>query len=310
MNHIPLGQGREFDAIRDLVKRWGSAAGGIGDDAATIDVPRGEQLVISVDAFVANRHFKPAWLAAAEIGYRATAAALSDLAAMAATPVGVLLALNVPDDWRDKVGDIGDGVAQAVRQAGTVILGGNISDATELSITTTVVGHAFAPLSRRGAAVGDRLYVTGKLGGPGSAIAAWSSGTTPSALARERFAHPVPRIREARWLANAGATACIDISDGLMADAHHLAAASDRAIEMHIERVPCISGVGGRDASRSGEEYELLVCAPRLDAAAFHAAFGLPLTDIGSVIAGPAGVTALERGARVAGVAGHDHFSE
>jgi thiamine-monophosphate kinase len=305
-----LGEGREFDTIRDFVKRWGDVANGIGDDAATLDLPRGEKLVVSVDAFVAGRHFEPAWITPREVGYRATAAALSDLAAMAALPLGVLFAVTVPDDWRDKLGAISDGVADAVREAGTKIVGGNIAGGSELSITTTVLGSTFEALRRSGAAVGNRLYVTGTLGGPGAAVAAWKSGAKPSAIARGRFAHPIPRIREARWLADRGATACIDISDGLIADARHIAAASARHVEIHLDRLPTVEGVSIADAVQSGEEYELLVMAPSLDAGAFRATFGVPLTEIGAVVDGAPGVTALEHGARVAAVAGHDHFSK
>jgi len=307
--HVQLGRGHEFDSIRDLVNRWGDAATGIGDDAATLDIPRGERIVVSVDSQVAGRHFDPAWIQPREIGYRATAAALSDLAAMAALPLGVLFAINVPDAWRDKLGDIADGVADAVRVVGATIVGGNIAAANELSITITVLGHAFESLTRGGAAVGDHVYVTGRLGGPGAAVAAWKAGVEPSEVARARFAHPVPRIREARWLADHGATACIDISDGLVADAHHLAAASGRLIEVHLDRLPVIAGVSAADAARSGEEYELLVSAGGLDTAGFASAFGVPLTEIGSIVAGHQGVTTLGGGVLVAAVGGHDHFS-
>jgi thiamine-monophosphate kinase len=307
---VHLGGGREFDTIRDFVARWGDASAGIGDDGATLGLPRGEKLVVSVDTFIEGRHFESSWITPREIGHRATAAALSDLAAMAALPLGVLFAVNLPDAWRDRLGAIADGVADAVRESGTTVVGGNIAAGTELSITTTVLGHAFESLARGGAAVGDRLYVTGTLGGPGAAVAAWKSGAKPSAIARTRFAHPVPRIHEARWLIDRGATAGIDISDGLVADAGHIAAASGRSIEIHLDRLPSIEGVTFADAARSGEEYELLITAPSLDAGAFRATFGLPLTEIGVVAAGGPGVSTLEHGARVAVVAGHDHLSK
>lgn len=309
-DNTPLGEGHEFDAIRAILARWGDVATGIGDDAATVEVPRGEQLIVSVDAFVAGRHFEPAWLTPDEIGYRATAAALSDLAAMAALPIGVLLAINLPGEWRDRLGLIADGIGRAVRDVGAKIVGGNLTTSAELSITTTVLGHAREGLGRRGATIGNRLYVTGRLGGPGAAVAAWKRGVEPTELARARFAHPVPRIREARWLADRWATACIDISDGVIADAGHIAAASGRCLEIHLDRLPTIDGVTAVDAARSGEEYELLVTGPELDARAFTAAFGIELTEVGAVVEGPAGVTALDNGARVAPIPGHDHFSE
>ena len=96
---IPLGRGREFDAIRALLARWGDRAVGVGDDAAVVHVPRGDELVASVDAAIENRHFRDDWLTPREIGYRAVTAALSDLAAMAAQPLGILLALALPERW-------------------------------------------------------------------------------------------------------------------------------------------------------------------------------------------------------------------
>ena len=169
-DRIALGPGREFDAIRAMVERWGSRARGIGDDAAIITMPRGDALIASVDSSVEGRHFRRGWLSPREIGCRAVVAALSDLAAMAARPLGVLVALAVPVSWRSDLTAIADGIGNAVERARTVILGGNLSDAGELSITTTVLGSAFAPLTRAGARVGDRVYVTGRLGGPGSVL--------------------------------------------------------------------------------------------------------------------------------------------
>src|SRR4051794_31527869 len=94
-----LGAGLEFEAIRAMIARWGDRASGIGDDAAVLRVPRGDALVASVDTSIENRHFRPEWLTPREIGYRAVTAALSDLAAMAASPLGVLVALALPERW-------------------------------------------------------------------------------------------------------------------------------------------------------------------------------------------------------------------
>ena len=97
----------------DLLGRWGDRARGVGDDAAILDVPPGEQLVVSTDSSIEDRHFRRAWLSPREIGYRATAAALSDLAAMGARPLGVIVAIAVPTDWRDSIGDLADGIGEA-----------------------------------------------------------------------------------------------------------------------------------------------------------------------------------------------------
>lgn len=304
-----LGAGREFDAIRDLVSRWGDLATGIGDDAASLQVPRGDQLVVSVDTCVEGRHFRSEWLTPNEIGERAVAAALSDLAAMAAAPVGVLVAINLPAAWQERLGSIGDGIGAAVRGAGTKILGGNLSSADGLSITTTVMGHAFRPIGRRGARVGDNVYVTGRLGGPGAALRAWMEGRAPDPAHRRRFVAPQPRLAESRWLASRGMRACIDISDGLVADAGHLAAANALALEIDLGQLPCIAGVAPAEAAASGEEYELLLTAVSMNADEFAATFDASLTEIGRVVAGSAEVRVMENGARVAAPRGHDHFS-
>ena len=310
----PLGPGREFDAIRELLARWGDRARGIGDDAAVLDVPAGEKLVVSTDASVEGEHFRRGWLTSTEIGYRATTAALSDLAAMAASPFGVLVAIALPDGWREELGALADGIGEAAAAAGAPIVGGDITRGTHLAITVTVLGSALQPLMRSGARPGDRIHVTGRLGGPARALAALAGGQAPDPTARERFSHPVPRIREARWLAARGATCAIDISDGLVADAGHLAAASGARIVLELDRVPVVDGADPTGAAASGEEYELLVALPpSVSVHDFEQLFRLPLTAIGEVqqprAGHAAGVETTHRGERVAPPRGYDHFS-
>ena len=125
------------------------------------------------------------------------------------------------------------------------------------------------------------------------------------------FRSPAPRIQEAQWLAAAGATAAIDISDGLSGDAAHLAAASGARLAIDVDAVPCASGADVSTAQRSGEEYELLLATRTpFDARAFLKAFGLPLTPIGQVEEGEPGVDLIIGGERVAPPAGYDHFSQ
>ena len=176
---IALGPGREFDIIRGLLTRWGDRARGIGDDAVTLDVPPGERLVVSTDSSVEGVHFKREWLTPREIAYRATAAALSDLAAMAATPLGILVALALPESWLEEVTELGDGIGDAVRLGETHVVGGDLTAGRELSLGITVLGSAAAPLERRGARPGDGVYVTGRLGGPLAALRAASVTLTP-----------------------------------------------------------------------------------------------------------------------------------
>ena len=305
--HTPLGPGAEFDAIRTVLARWGARARAVGDDAAILSVARGDELVVSVDCAVEGRHFKPGWLQPHEIGYRAVAAALSDLAAMASTPIGVLISLITPVVWISHLDELAEGIGEAVDVAETHIVGGNMSAGSELSITTTVLGSAFAPLPRSGARDGDSIYLTGVIGGAGAALADFESGSS-NVRFRERFARPMARLREARWLATRGATAAIDVSDGLAADLTHLAAASGRTLVIDADAIPCVDGVSLRDALESGEEYELVVTASNpFDVDDFMRRFEIPLTRIGRVAAGAPRVE--WHGARVANVHGHDHFS-
>lgn len=308
-DHLPLGAGGEFDIIREIVRRLGPRARGIGDDAAVLDVPAGERLVVSTDSAIEDVHFRRAWLTPAEIGWRATMAALSDLAAMGATPLGALVALAAPAAWRESIAELMSGAGEAAAAAGTAIVGGNLSHADTLTLTTTVVGSAAAPVPRSGARGRDALWVTGRLGGPALALRALERGEAPDVEARHRFARPTARIAEGRWLAGHGVRAIIDISDGIVADAGHLAAASGVRVALELDRIPRLGVASARDAATSGEEYELLFAADAsLDAAEFERRFAIPLTCVGGVVEG-AGVELLEAGARVAPLPGHDHFS-
>lgn len=305
-----MGAGGEFDLIRAMLARWGPAARGIGDDAALLDIPRDMRLVATVDCAVEGVHFRRDWLTPREIGYRAAAAAASDLAAMAASPVALLLALAIPANWIDALGDVADGIGDLATATGLIIAGGNISRAPAFSITTTALGTVRDPLERSGVSPGDRLYVTGVFGGPAAAIRALDRGAVPDETHRARLAHPVPRLREAQWLARHGATAAIDISDGLLADAGHLASASAVTLSFDLDGLPVVAGVNAAEAAAGGEEYELLVSSgTALDAGSFAAEFGIPLTEIGEARAGAAGVQATVAGRRVAHAGGHDHFS-
>jgi thiamine-monophosphate kinase len=304
-----LGPGREFDVVRRLLTLWGDAASGIGDDAAVLAVPPGERLVVSADSTVENFHFRRDWLSAQSVGWRATTSALSDLAAMGAAPLGVLVSLSLPESWRGELEELARGIGDAVLAAGTTIVGGDLTAANELAMAVTVLGHAVTPLTRAGARAGDTLYVTGKLGGPRLAIEALLRGEEPSAAARTRFERPVARIAEARWLAAHGVHCAIDISDGLAGDAAHVAAASKVGIELQLDALPVFAGVTPIEAFASGEEYELLVAAPHIDTAAFERELGVPLTAVGSVTRGAPEVVALLEGKRVALPGGFDHFS-
>ena len=300
--HTPLGPGTEFDSIRRLLKRWGPHARHVGDDAAVITSTGERSLIVSTDTSVENVHFRSEWLSPAEIGYRAAASALSDLAAMGAKPLGMLVAMAIPENWRRHIDSISDGIGDAARAFDAPVLGGDMSRSAELALTFTVLGTARDALFRTAARPGDHVYVTGRLGGPGAALSALTEG-------RDRFARPVPRIREALWLAEHGAASAIDISDGLSSDLGHLAAASGVALKIDLAAIPVVAGVIPEDAARSGEEYEIVVTSPvEIDVEAFHRQFNVELTRIGSVNSWCSDVGFFLDGRRIEVPRGYLHF--
>lgn len=306
--NIDLGPGREFDLVRTLLSEWGKTAQRIGDDAAVLEVPAGERLVVTTDTSVEGVHFRREWLNHFEIGYRATASSLSDLAAMAARPIGVLIALTLPEVDRSEARELATGIREGAAASMCPIVGGDLSTGKDLSLTITALGAVARPVTRAGAKVGDRVYVTGLLGGPAAAVRAWKAGKQPTERDRARFAHPIPRIEPAMGLAARGATSAIDISDGLAADLAHVAAASKVRIEVDADRIPHFDDVSPLEAASAGEEYEIVVTAPSIDVRNFTEEFGLELTEIGRVVAGPVGVELRQGGERIATPAGYDHF--
>lgn len=317
MTDTPLGPGAEFDRIRGFAARWRERARGLGDDCAFIEAG-GEVLAVSIDLSVENVHFRRAWLSPAEIGYRAASAALSDLAAVAAEPMALLLALGAPaGEPPATLEGIADGVGDACADAGALIVGGDLSRAEELVVDCCVIGRATAAVRRRGARPGDRLVVTGRLGGPLAALEAWRAGAAPTPGARQRFARPAPRHAAARFLLAHRVRAMIDVSDGLAADLGHLLAASGVGASLRCDAIPvhpdaiaaarAANEPAWRFAARSGEEYELLAALPDSVTDDDLAAAPVPLTVIGTIEAEP-GVRATAAGARVTLPAGHDHF--
>lgn len=309
---VRLGPGAEFDLVRLMLARWGNAASGVGDDAALLDLHSGERLVVSTDASVDRVHFKREWMTPADIGYRATTAALSDLAAMAARPLGILATLVLPNEWRADVEGLADGIGAAASVHDTKIVGGDLTRGDTLVVSVTVLGAAVHPAQRNAARPGDHIYVTGLLGGPASALRAFDEGSPPDPLHLQRFVRPRARIREALALARQGATAMIDISDGFASDARHLAVASGVELRIDAARIPVLRGAKRSDAFCGGEEYELIVASPHeLDVDAFAREFALPLSEVGRARATDTpSVRATLDGALVDLGEGHDHFSK
>jgi thiamine-monophosphate kinase len=262
-------------------------ATGSGDDAA-VTVPRGATAT-SVDLAVEDVHFRRSTSSPEAIGHKALAAALSDLAAMGAAGGEAYVQLGLPADvGEDECLRMADGMAAVCREHGVAILGGDISAAPLLVLAVTVVGHAESTdelILRSGARPGDSVVVTGGLGAAAAGLLLLERPELRDAVAPElaaalveRQLRPFPRLREGRELAAAGARAMIDVSDGVLADAGHIARASGVGIELDPEALPLAEGVAdvaraaGADpvdlASR-GEDYELLAAIPSgADAAA------------------------------------------
>jgi thiamine-monophosphate kinase len=222
-----MGPGGEFDLIRSFLERAGPLPKeikvGPGDDFAVLDAG---PLALSSDLSVEEVHFRRDWLTPEEIGWRAAASALSDLAAVAAEPLAVLVSLALrPEDaasgWARR---LMDGLEQAARECGAGLAGGDVARSPgPVLIDVTAVGRAKAPVLRSGARAGDELWVTGELGGAAAAARQLAAGERPADALRHAFAHPAARVREARWLAtHTRLHAMIDLSDGLAGDAGHL----------------------------------------------------------------------------------------
>lgn len=324
------GEG-EFELIRRIVARSREALPatdrspvtvGPGDDAAVLE----GEWVISTDRMVEGVHFRRQWISDPELGGRAVRAALSDLAAMAADPVGVLVSVALPGpDAASRIEALMDGATTAAAEYEARILGGDLSrmpDGGSGVVDVVVVGRSRRPLLRSGARIGDELWVTGALGGSAAAVAAWESGDQPHALAREAFARPVPRTREAKWLsARVELHAGIDLSDGLLADAGHLARASTVGVVIDLAslpRHPALDGVPTAESdlrsTSGGDDYELLFAAApnSVDSLVepFADEFSTRLTHVGNVEAG-AGVTIRTRDGQRSEAhmhLGYDHF--
>lgn len=317
---MDLREDELVEAIRRVLSGTGPEVRvGVGDDAAVL-APTAGELVVTTDALVENVHFLLDPKGARDLGYKSVVVNVSDIAAMGASPRAAVCALTLSEAvgaaW---VMELFGGMREACDEYALWLVGGDLSRGREVSIVVTVTGEV-APgraVLRSGARPGDRIVVTGELGGSSAGLRLLRLGTVPSEEQRaliRRHLRPVARVGEGALLARHGATAMMDISDGLALDLSRLARASGVGARVELDRVPVAHLADMGDALGGGEDYELLACMPDDAAvesatAALKEAFGVPLTQVGVVFEGE-GLRAVDEDGleRPLEPAGWDHF--
>lgn len=292
----------EFDLIQRFFSRTSNRNDvilGIGDDAALLDVPLGQHLVVSTDTLVSGRHF-PENTSPEDIGYKSLAVNLSDLAAMAAEPAWILLALTLPNADEIWLKKFTDGFFSLMQHFQLQLVGG---DMTQGPLTITVQALGFVPpgkaLGRVGARAGDRIYLTGTLGDAGLALEAIQKKDGLGLLTSsqifsvmQRLNRPEPRVEIGLALRDVASSA-IDVSDGLAADLGHILSANQVGAILQLEKLPLSDSVQTLPTERawqlalgSGDDYELCFTVPEAHERALQRSFATlntPYTCIGTI---------------------------
>ena len=298
----------EFELIERIRRRAAArddVSLGIGDDAALLRVPSGHDLAVATDTLNAGIHF-PADTAPADIGWKALAVNLSDLAAMGAAPAWCTLSLSLPradPHWLD---GFLDGFCALAAAHGVALVGG---DTTRGPLSVCVTAHglleAGRALRRDGARPGDEVWASGTLGDAAAALAQLQAGGVADPALRARLDRPEPRVALGRALVGL-ASACIDLSDGLLQDLGHVCRASGTGAEVDVDALPASPALAARstgDTRRGeqacgGDDYELCFTAPASHAAdvlRVAAGCATPVARIGRIVQAP-GVRALADG--------------
>ncbi|MCD6417650.1 thiamine-phosphate kinase [bacterium] len=266
----------EFELIEKIRKKFPEF---IGDDCATINIPKNEKLLVSTDEMVENIHFSREYFTIPDIGYKAVSSAFSDIAAMGGNPIGALFSISLPEKFNPfEIEQLYEGIDEFCRPHGIKILGGNITKSDGgIHITTTVIGSAKAPIPRRGAKVGDLILITGTLGGAEAGLFILKKklniqiSAKNKKLVERRHIRPEARIEAGKILAQLKISSMIDVSDGLFSDLSHIADESGVGFSIEVEKIPLFPAVKEVAramnispyilAAKSGEEYELLFTA-------------------------------------------------
>ena len=287
-----------------LADRSGRLVRWTGDDAA---VTRARPLAVtSIDTLVDGVHFRRETHGLRDIGWKALATALSDLAAMGAEPGEAYVSVVLPDDVAEPL-ELVKGMEELASECGATIAGGDVVHGPVLVLTVAVTGWADTEeelVGRDGARPGDLVAVTGELGGSEAGRLLVEAGEADPAELIARRLRPHPRLSCGRGLAGAGATAMIDLSDGLATDARHVADRSGTELRIRLDDVPRAATLTPEQAVTGGDDYELLVTIPPAARDAAQAA--APLTWIGEVSAG-SGLLLLGPAGPVTGLRGYEH---
>lgn len=305
----------EFDLIRAVTARLGTASTtllGPGDDAAIVAAPD-RRVVASTDVLVEGRHFRCDWASATDIGHRAAAANLADIAAMGATATALLVSLCVPPDIDPRwVEQLADGLAEETASVGAAVVGGDMAASPVITIAGTALGDLAgrAPVLRSGARSGDLLAMAGRVGHAAAGYTVLSRGfRSPKALV-EAYRRPAVPYWAGPAAVALGATSMIDVSDGLLADVGHLAEASSVGIDVRQEAFEVTQQMRDAGAALGVDPYVWVLTGgddhPMV--ATFPPGTELPegWTTIGRVLDGT-GVTVNGR-VYVDGPMGWDHF--
>jgi thiamine-monophosphate kinase len=295
----------ELEIIRKIEKLVGGIRRpwvqlGIGDDAAVVTGPAGHQILLTTDQVIERTHFTRQTHPPGALGHKVLARGLSDIAAMGGRPLCCLLSLQVPK-WATGtwLSYFLSGLLRLSKNSDAPLVGGDVARGRLLAAVITVVGSAPAAeiLTRGGARPGDIVYVSGRLGGSAAGLEKLlSRAAVPRDRAVRRHLWPEPRLSLGRQLRKLGATAAMDLSDGLAMDLARLTKASGAGAEIDPTRIPLFSGASLKQALHGGEEYELLFTLPPglRPPASFEK---IPLTPIGRIHRKP-GVE-LRSGSRV-----------
>ena len=257
MRAITVADVGEFGVIELLTARFTAGTAlpdsvllGPGDDAAVLATPDG-RVVATTDLLVDSRHFRRDWSAADDVGRKAAAQNLADVAAMGARPTGLLVGLAVPPDLPvDWLEGVADGMRTECAKVGATVLGGDVVRSETLTLAVTALGdlQGRAPVTRSGARPGDVVAVTGRLGWAAAGLAVLGRGFRSPVSVVAAHRRPEPPYAEGPKAAELGASAMVDVSDGLVADLQHVAIASGVGIELDTSRldVPAkLRDVGG-----------------------------------------------------------------